>query len=154
MLYCCNPGSAVTVFGSFSDVSSTNIVATWSCFVDQIQIKTGQTIPVDANTNLRTLCEQLQIANGPHELTVNISASSTTLVNFDGIMYDTSDETELESAIVEVTDKTNRVVYGTGWFVDGAYNATTTIGSNMTIIFNGQYYLVSQNAQSSSHDLI
>lgn len=125
------------MIGTISNVDSKNIAVTWSCFVDQIQIKS---IPSTGwyNTNQVTLCQQSQMANGPHELTVNISAASTTLFNFDGISYYTSDATKLDhTVIMENTDQD--VVFGSGWLASGPYaNATATIGSKMTFSFNGQ----------------
>lgn len=142
---CRDLGSSVSVFGiiTASDVNPSNLANTWSCFVDQIPIPSFATTPLRANTNTRNLCLQNQIADGPHMLTVNVSATSTALVNVDGITYTTSDAKELDSAVAIVTNTDPSVVYGTGWSIDNTsynapFNQTTTIGSKVSLLFNGQ----------------
>lgn len=127
------------MFGIINDPTSKVqvVTATWSCFIDQILIENP---PLYSALNQQTFCEQLQMASGPHELTVNISASSTTLFNFDSITYDTSDTTELDSAVVVVKTTDQTVAFGPGWVTDSGFNVTGSTGSKMSFKFNGPYH--------------
>jgi len=108
-------GTKVKVHGS--NTMPNNPVA-WECFVDEISIgAAGNMADVDNNW---LFCEQDQLLDGPHILTLNVTVASQ-IVWFDQIQYVPSANDPLDQKAVLIDNMDSEVLlgFGEGWTSDG-----------------------------------
>jgi hypothetical protein len=134
-----NTGTSIQILGTNNRVNTTNgFDPSWECFLDKISI--GATPPFQYPENNWLLCEQLQLVDGPHVVTVNVTqatASGRTFW-FDDATYTPSSNVSKDRAYILVDNVDSDIVYGDGWGPLGATaNFTTRTGTEMRFNFTG-----------------
>ncbi|KAF9524883.1 hypothetical protein CPB83DRAFT_897551 [Crepidotus variabilis] len=108
-------GTSVKVYGSNVDHDTTgSLNPRWECFIDQRSI--GASKPFAFQENNWNFCEDLDVPDGLHTLTVNVTVSQNQTFWFDRIEY-----------IPSQTD----------WKKAGTANMTQTHGASFEFDFNG-----------------
>ena len=134
-------GTSVRVFGTSNLLNNSGVLdPTWDCFVDNIS--KGKTQPFEWPENNWMFCEEENLMDGPHTLTVNVTVMQAQPFLFDDIQYVPSASVSLEDAAVRVDSSDSELQYGAGWItVDGSTNSkaimTRQVGSNVTFHFFG-----------------
>ncbi|KAG6919902.1 hypothetical protein DXG01_015610 [Tephrocybe rancida] len=131
-------GSSVAVWGTTALVeldNGTRFDPSWECFVDNVII--GSTPPAPFPANNWRLCGPATLADGPHEVRVNVTTSGTTFW-LDYITYTPSVSVSYQTAEFRVENTDLALIYSTGWGNDGNDLYTTmTSGSQAKFDFIG-----------------
>jgi hypothetical protein len=109
--------------------------------VDKISI--GSTPPFQYPENNWLLCEDLQLVDGPHVVTVNVTQATVAgrTFWFDDATYTPSPNLSKDQAYVLVDNTDPDIIYGDGWGPLGATaNLTTQTGTEMKFNFTGMFY--------------
>jgi hypothetical protein len=112
----------------------------WECFVDGVSI--GSTKPFPYPENNWVLCDQPQLSDGDHVLSVNVTTMGTTFW-FDQLQYKPSPGASFgnETNVVVVSLSDPAIKYGPGWVRLGdTANSTTTLGAQVKFNFTGAFY--------------
>jgi len=133
-------GSSVKVFGSTNRVKNptTGFDPSWECFVDKISI--GATQPFEFAENNWLLCEQEQLVDGPHVVTVNVTQDTAAgrTFWFDNINYTPSLSVPKDGAYILIDNFDPDLFYGDGWGPLGGFaNLTTTTSAELRFNFTG-----------------
>lgn len=150
LLYCILTrwlGTSVHVFGTSNLEYNTGgqpINPTWTCAVDKIQIPSGE--PTRGVQNNWHLCDQPDMADGDHVLTVNVTTAGRTFW-LDHIQYTPSNDVPLDAAVVKVDNLDPSIVFDTAWRAHSATNMTQTPGSKMTFNFTGSFWQICSFSQ-------
>jgi hypothetical protein len=108
----------------------------WECFVDNISI--GATAPFQYDENNWLLCEQANLIDGSHEITVNVTSTTGQPFWFDYVQYAPSASVSEQTAYVIVDHLDPAIQYGNGWAaLGGTANMTSTQGSVLQFNFTG-----------------
>ena len=129
-------GSAVKVFGAAGRRNPASGDLTWRCSIDDI------TIPLFDPPNNGALCEERNLADGPHVITVDVTQSTGNRTFwFDYLRYIPSPNVSQDFAYVVVPNADPAIKYGTGWtpLIDLG-NRTSTAGAELTFDFIGMYH--------------
>ncbi|KAF8808393.1 hypothetical protein BYT27DRAFT_7337775 [Phlegmacium glaucopus] len=132
-------GSSVTVLGT-STVPDTNFLSgpdlSWECFVDNSSI--GSLPVISYAENNWVFCQNGQLQDGPHVLTVKAKVSNQKTFWFDQIQYLPSSNVSLDESIVRINSNDPDIQYSSGWKeLNGVVNLTQTTGSTITYVFTG-----------------
>jgi hypothetical protein len=140
--------------GSNNILNSSGVLdPTWDCFVDDISI--GPTTPFAFGENNWVFCNQPNLVDGPHILTVNATVLKNQTFWFDNIQYVPSAGVPLNQATIIVDSLDSQLHYGTGWgALGGDANMTTVAGSIFTFDFIGMQnkIIVLPHCQSYNRD--
>ncbi|KAF8150202.1 hypothetical protein B0H34DRAFT_732997 [Crassisporium funariophilum] len=130
-------GSKVSALGT-SKVQTLNGVTdpAWECFVDGVSI--GSKAPISFSENNWVLCEDNDLADGQHVITVNATVRREQTFWFDRIQYIPSAGVSLDQSIIYVDSSDSQINFGSGWSgLRGIANATSTPGTRLTFDFTG-----------------
>ncbi|KAF8811562.1 hypothetical protein BYT27DRAFT_7133907 [Phlegmacium glaucopus] len=130
-------GSAVNVLGtSITTNASGSQVPTWECFVDNNSI--GWNIACGSGENNCVFCQNGQLQDGPHVLSVRAKVSNQQTFWFDQILYTPSSNISLDQSLLRIDSSDPAMQYSSGWqpFRDFV-NLTQTTGSTLTYDFSG-----------------
>ena len=137
-----NTGTSIQILGTNNRVNTTSgFDPSWECFVDNVSI--GSTQPFQYPENNWLLCQQLQLADGPHVVTVNVTQATAAgrTFWFDDATYTPSPNLSKDQAYVLVDNLDPDIVYGAGWAPLGTTaNFTTQAGTEMSFNFTGVFY--------------
>jgi hypothetical protein len=137
-------GSSVRVLGPTNRVNTpTGFDPSWECFVDEISI--GATQPQETNY---MLCEQQQLVDGQHVVTVNVSQATQAgrTVWVDDIIYTPSSNVTSDGGYTLVDSIDPAIAYGDGWLDLFSFaNFTSQIGTEFVFNFTGVLYRVISN---------
>ncbi|KAG6841407.1 hypothetical protein C0991_011301 [Blastosporella zonata] len=124
-------GTSIQVYGTTA-VSGT---PTWDCYVDGIKFASEAVFTTTENN--WSLCELDVIADGQHELTVNVTSTNATFA-FDWLSYTPSPNASLASAVVQI-DHTDPALNfsSTGWSELNGRASTNVTGSQVQFDFIG-----------------
>ena len=134
-------GNAVIVHGTNDRVPGSDYPA-WQCLVDDVVIRANGPVPFFENGF--TLCQDLDLDDGPHQLVVNvITGTAGETFWFDDIQYSPSPSSSESGGIpfVKVRSLDPAIVYSAGWgpFADVA-NMTSKTGAEVKFTFTGMYH--------------
>ncbi|KAF8808416.1 hypothetical protein BYT27DRAFT_7096793 [Phlegmacium glaucopus] len=131
-------GSAVTVMGtSITTNTSGTQDPTWECFVDNKSIGWNTVLPY-VEMNNWIFCQDNQLQDGPHVLTVGAKVANQNTFWFDQIQYLPSANVSLDQSILRIDSTNPELVYDSGWRVweDFVY-LTQVTGASFTYVFTG-----------------
>ncbi|KAF4616094.1 hypothetical protein D9613_011397 [Agrocybe pediades] len=131
-------GTQVQIFGTNNVLGTSGTFdPTWECYVDKI--KAGATAPEQTAENHWVLCEQDELVDGPHVITLNATVKSQTFW-VDQIQYVPSSSVALDqqATYVDNTDPALTDAFGDGWAISGnVANMTNQTNSIFTMNFTG-----------------
>ncbi|KAF8801593.1 hypothetical protein BYT27DRAFT_7245174 [Phlegmacium glaucopus] len=130
-------GTSITVLGtSITTNASGTQDPTWECFVDNNSI--GWNTVLEFAENNWVFCQNGQLHDGPHVLTVKAKVSNQQTFWFDQIQYIPSSNVPLDQSILHVDSSDSTLQYSPGWQpLNGIVNLTQTAGSTLTYQFSG-----------------
>ncbi|KAF9524783.1 hypothetical protein CPB83DRAFT_909679 [Crepidotus variabilis] len=130
-------GTSITVVGANNLRNDSGVLdPKWECFVDHISI--GATDPFPYAENNWGFCNQDQLVDGPHTLTVNVTVAKKQTFWFDRIQYTPSPSASIENSIIYIENSDPELQYGPGWgALGGTANLTQTKGSLFEFEFTG-----------------
>ncbi|KAF8808392.1 hypothetical protein BYT27DRAFT_7337774 [Phlegmacium glaucopus] len=130
-------GSSVSVMGtSVTTNSSGSQDPTWECFVDNNSI--GWRTVLQYAENSWVFCQNGQLQDGPHVLTVKVKVAHQNTFWFDQIQYLPSSSASLDQSLVRIDSSDSAVQYSSGWQgFGGIVDLTQTTGSTVTYSFSG-----------------
>ncbi|KAF9522926.1 hypothetical protein CPB83DRAFT_840117 [Crepidotus variabilis] len=123
-------GTSVEVNG-YNDVSQS---ADWTCTVDGTPIDGKSKMPFD---NGLTFCQQPNLPDGPHNLTVQIYRIKNRWFWFDHIQYTPSPNANLKDKAFIYQNDDQDLKYGPGWNTADGTTKTNQTGSTVELEFNG-----------------
>ena len=131
-------GSLITVMGtSITTNASGTQDPTWECFVDNISIG-WKTVLSEYPENNWIFCQNTQLKDGPHVLTVKATVSNQQTFWFDQIQYLPSSDVSLSQATLRIDPTDPAIQYSDGWSeLNGIAEMTQTTGSTITFVFSG-----------------
>ncbi|KAF8811571.1 hypothetical protein BYT27DRAFT_6442198 [Phlegmacium glaucopus] len=123
-------GSSVVVLGtSITTKASGTQVPTWECFVDNNSI--GWSTASYFAENNWIFCQNNQLQDGPHVLSVRAKVSNQQTFWFDQIQY-------IPSSNLRIDSSDPAIQYSSGWQpLNGIVNFTQIAGSTLTYQFSG-----------------
>ena len=133
-------GSQPTVLGtSITTNASGTQDPTWECFIDNISIGWNFS-PGSENENNWVFCQNDQLLDGPHVLSMNVTVLHQQTFWFDQIQYLPSSDVTLYNSTLRVDSSDPAVQYSSGWteLLD-IVNLTQSTGSTVTFQFFGPY---------------
>jgi hypothetical protein len=146
------------IVGSNLNTNSTGV--TWQCHIDGVLMTS--ILPTTPENNL-LLCEpsgnQLDLTDGPHVITVNVTASDVRVFWFDYIQYIPSASVPLDHVALSIDAGYPQFQYGTGWGIsqvpagDGNLttgNITAVTASTFGFDFEGDSFYCIHAIQVSS----
>jgi hypothetical protein len=140
-------GSSVRVIGATNRVNtSTGFDPSWECFVDKISI--GATPPYQYPETNWLLCEQKQLVDGQHVVTVNVNQATQAGRTFwvDDIIYTPSSNVTSDGGYTLVSNLDPAIAYGDGWLdLSNVANSTSQTGTEFVFNFTGVLYRVISN---------
>ncbi|KAF7376926.1 hypothetical protein MSAN_00110400 [Mycena sanguinolenta] len=123
-------GTAIQVLGTIyvsTDPTTNATDPTWDCFVDDIAISNpNPTFKYPENNWL--LCEQAEIAEGSHVLTIQVQSKGHAFY-FDYLKYTPPLDTSFDTAVLLYPNTDPSVSFGSGWSTFGGENGTNDHGS-------------------------
>ena len=130
-------GSSIYVLGtSITTNSSGSQDPTWECFIDNNSI--GWNTVVQSAENNWVLCQDTQLQDGPHVLTVKATVSNQQTFWFDEIEYLPSSSVPLDQAMMRISAGDPILQYSSGWSQLLSFvNITQVGGSTLTYQFSG-----------------
>ncbi|KAJ7089063.1 hypothetical protein C8R44DRAFT_818741 [Mycena epipterygia] len=130
-------GTSIRVYGTIMVSTDSNNVTdpTWDCFVDEITISNPQPTFKFPENNW-VLCDQPQIASGPHVLTIQVQSKGQAFYLDDLVYTPTADAGEGSSTLI-YPNTDPAVSFGSGWTTFGGENATQTRGAEVALNFQG-----------------
>jgi hypothetical protein len=130
-------GSAIQVYGSNNRANtSSGWDPSWECSIDNISVNPTDPFPYFENNWL--FCQKLDLNDGPHELTVNVTSTSNQTFWFDFIRYAPSANVFEGANYVLVDNQDPAILYGSGWGPLGSTaNMTGTLGAEFRFNFTG-----------------
>ncbi|KAF9561139.1 hypothetical protein CPC08DRAFT_707577 [Agrocybe pediades] len=130
-------GTQVRVWGTNNLRNDSGVLdPQWECFVDKISI--GATAPFQFAENNWVFCEQDQLEDGPHVITVNATVAKQQTFWFDQINYIPSVSVPLDNKGILVDNHDAALQFGDGWgALGGTANQTGKSGSTLTFQFVG-----------------
>ncbi|KAJ7701930.1 hypothetical protein B0H17DRAFT_1045133 [Mycena rosella] len=126
-------GTSISVMGTTATVG--NADPTWDCFVDDIKID-NPSPNFQYQENNWLLCDQAQIAPGPHMLRIEVQSKGQPFY-LDNILYTPVAGVSYESAVLEYTNIDPSVSFGSGWKPLLTENITQTAGAQVALNFHG-----------------
>lgn len=151
-------GSSVTVMGT---IMVTNASATqdpsWECSVDNFAISVTSQAVFQFPRNNIIFCQDLQLNDEPHVLTVTVISVSNQTFWFDQIQYLPSASVSLSQVTLRIDSTDPALQYSSGWtetnfasvelsnttdsVVSNPFNVkmTNTTGATITFVFSGQW---------------
>ncbi|KAF8811573.1 hypothetical protein BYT27DRAFT_7240265 [Phlegmacium glaucopus] len=130
-------GTSVTVLGtSITTNASGSQIPTWECFVDDNSI--GWNTVLQFAENNWVFCDNGQLQDGPHVLSVRAKVSNQQTFWFDQIQYIPSSNVSLDQSLLRVDSSDPVMRYSSGWQpLSDIVNLTQTAGSTLTYQFSG-----------------
>ena len=124
------------VYGTMNIRNTSGVIdPKWACFVDGVAIPTIP--PFQYPENNYPLCQQSQLPDGDHIITVNATSYGQAFW-FDDIEYTPSLGVPLDNATIVVDHMDPSIHYGRGWSPLGyTANMTSTDGAKMNLQFTG-----------------
>ena len=131
-------GSQPTVLGtSITTNASGTQDPTWECFIDNISIGWNFS-PGSENENNWVFCQNDQLLDGPHVLSMNVTVLHLQNFWFDQIQYLPSSNVPLYNSTLRVDSSDPAVQYSSGWTESlDIVNLTQSAGSTVTFQFFG-----------------
>ncbi|KAJ7441088.1 hypothetical protein FB451DRAFT_987780, partial [Mycena latifolia] len=130
-------GTSIRVFGTIMVSTDANNVTdpTWKCLVDEIEISNPQpTFKFPENNWI--LCDQPQIAPGPHVLTIQVESKGRAFY-LDDLVYTPLPDATFESAVLVYPNTDPAVSFSQGWSTFGGENGTQTAEAQVALNFHG-----------------
>ncbi|KAF8157835.1 hypothetical protein B0H34DRAFT_706329 [Crassisporium funariophilum] len=130
-------GTLVSIMGTTQIDNSTGVVdPQWSCFVDNVQVDTGDPFPFPENN--WPLCTARTLSDGLHVITVNVTVKAQPFW-FDQIQYIPSSVVPLDNATILVDIPDPIIRFSPGWttLAGLTVNTTNEAGSTVEIDFIG-----------------
>lgn len=131
-------GTSVAIIGTTNLVkieNDTRFDPAWECFVDKISI--GAAKPFEFRENNWLLCEQKELNDGLHEITLNVTTTGNTFW-FDSLQFTPSSSASYESAVLLVDNQDPAIKYDSKWgALGGTANFTQASGSEVKFNFTG-----------------
>ncbi|KAF9561140.1 hypothetical protein CPC08DRAFT_635839, partial [Agrocybe pediades] len=126
-------GTQIRVRGTNHPLNDSGVLdPQWECFIDNVSI--GATAPFSSPENNWLFCENDQLSDGPHVLTVNATVAKKQTFWFDQIQYTPSAGVLLEDKAVFVDNLDSALKFSHGWAALGG-SANLTLVPNSTVTF-------------------
>ncbi|KAF9522928.1 hypothetical protein CPB83DRAFT_71873 [Crepidotus variabilis] len=123
-------GTSVEVNG-YNDVSQS---PDWTCTVDGTVIDGKSKMPFN---NPLTFCQQPNLPDGPHNLTIEISKAKNRWFWFDHIQYTPSPNAITKDRAFIYQNDDQDLKYSTGWYPADSTTKTNQTGATVVLEFNG-----------------
>ncbi|PPR02071.1 hypothetical protein CVT24_011170 [Panaeolus cyanescens] len=134
-------GSAITVFGTNNLQNVSGVLdPQWQCFVDNVPLVSNYTINVQNNWKLCDVPPGVNIADGPHVLTVNVTVKQSQTFYFDRLTYLPSSTVRRDDKVIAIENFDPELIYDSHWEPWGPgllANITQQPGSKVTFYFSG-----------------
>ncbi|KAF9522929.1 hypothetical protein CPB83DRAFT_863775 [Crepidotus variabilis] len=123
-------GTSIIVNG-YNDVSKSS---DWKCTVDGVPIDGKSKMPFE---NGLTFCQQPNLPDGPHNLTVEVTSKDSLRFWFDHIQYTPSPNAILEDRAIIYENDDQDLKYSSGWYSANGTTKTNQTGATVELEFHG-----------------
>ncbi|KAF8802696.1 hypothetical protein BYT27DRAFT_7172525 [Phlegmacium glaucopus] len=129
-------GSSVVVFGTSITTNASTHFPTWECFIDNKTI--GSKDSCEPARNYCIFCQNDQLQDGPHVLSVRVKVVNEQTFWFDQIQYIPSSNVSLDQSLLRIDSSDPTIQYSAAWQSGpDIVNYTQIAGSSLTYEFSG-----------------